>query len=62
MTSLSELVSWAKDKVKEYPVHRQEIFSLVSLCESEIEEGGSVQHEIDLCKEDICQLIGIDNE
>lgn len=60
MNSLSELISKAKDIMKKYPMHRTEILSLLQLCEDEIEEGGSEIHEVQLCYNDICDLVGID--
>lgn len=60
MTSLPQLVEWAKNIAKEYPVHRTEIFSFISLCQDEIEDGGSEPHEVQLCYNDICDLVGID--
>jgi hypothetical protein len=59
MNSFSEFVQKAKSIAKEYPIHRKEIFDFISLCESEIEEGGSVQHEIELAYNDICELVEI---
>ncbi len=57
---MNELVQWAKNIAKEYPSHRNEIWDFLSLCQDEIEEGGSETHEIELCKSSICQLVGID--
>jgi hypothetical protein len=60
MNNLSQLVQWAKNIAKEYPIHRDEIWNLISLCQDEIEEGGSEPHEVELCYTEICQLTGID--
>jgi hypothetical protein len=60
MSSLEQLVTWAKNIAKEYPTHREEIFSFISLCQDEIEEGGSEPHEVQLAYNDICDLVGID--
>lgn len=60
MTSLDQLVQWAKGVAKQHPKHKDEIWSLISLCHDEIEEGGSTEHEIQLCYNDICDLVGID--
>ena len=54
---MENLIKWAKDIAKEHPRHKDQIFELVTLCYDEIEQGGSQTHEIDLCKEDILQLI-----
>jgi hypothetical protein len=60
MTSLEQLVPWVKNIAKEYPTQRQDIFDFLSLCLDEIEEGGSQSHEVQLCYNDICDLVGID--
>ena len=57
MTNLRELTSYARKVSAQYPDLNEEIFGLVDLCDAEIEEGGSVQHEIDLCKRDIDELV-----
>jgi hypothetical protein len=60
MTSIEQLVQWAKGVAKEHPKHRDEIWSLISLCQDEVEEGGSETHEVQLAYNDICDLVGID--
>jgi hypothetical protein len=60
MTTINELTGWAKDKAKEYPNCRAQVFEFVSLCEDEIEQGGSESHEVQLAYNDICDLVGID--
>ena len=57
---MEKLVQWAKNIAKNYPSHREEIWDFISLCEDEIEEGGSETQEIENCKVAICQLVGID--
>jgi hypothetical protein len=54
---MENLLEWAKGIAKEHPGHRNQIWELLTLCQDEIEQGGSETHEIDLCKEDILQLI-----
>jgi hypothetical protein len=54
---MKNLLEWAHAIMKEHPGHRNQIWELLDLCHSEIEEGGSETHEIKLCKEDILQLI-----
>ena len=54
MENLQQLVL---ESIKTHPELRKEIVSLYSLCLSEIEEGGSEQHEIELCTNDIYELI-----
>jgi hypothetical protein len=60
MTSIEQLVQWAKGVAKEHPKHRDEIWSLISLCQDEVEEDGSETHEVQLAYNDICDLVGID--
>jgi hypothetical protein len=60
MTSLPQLVEWAKGIKQRFPQHRDEIWSFISLCQDEIEEGSSEAHEVQLAYNDICDLVGID--
>jgi len=50
-------VQWARGFKNSHPDMFDEIWDYVSLCHDEIEEGGSPDHEIELCKESIKQLI-----
>ena len=54
---MEELVQWARALKNEHPEKFSEIWDYVSLCQDEIEEGGSPDHEIELCKESIKQLL-----
>ena len=54
---MNELVKWAREFKNSHPDKFDEVWDLVSLCQDEIEEGGSPDHEIQLCKESIRQLI-----
>ena len=54
---MKELITWSNEVLKSYPDLKNDILDLISLCENEIEEGGSPTHEIELCKESIKQLI-----
>jgi len=54
---MEELVQWARGFKNSHPDMFDEIWDYVSLCHDEIEEGGSPDHEIELCKESIKQLI-----
>ncbi len=54
---MKELVQWAREIKNSHPDKFNEIWELVSLCQDEIEQGGSPSHEIELCKESIKQLI-----
>jgi hypothetical protein len=60
MSSLDELVQWAKGVAKKHPKHRDEIWSFISLCQDEVSDGGSEPHEVQLAYNDICDLVGID--
>ena len=57
MTNFRDLVHYAKCIVAKHPDLKEEIDGLLELCWSEIEEGGSEQHEIDLCERDIQSLV-----
>ena len=54
---MEELVQWARALKNEHPDKFDEIWDFVSLCQDEIEEGGSPTHEIELYKESIRQLL-----
>jgi hypothetical protein len=54
---MEELLKYAKMAISSRPDLKSEIEDLIQLCRDEIEEGGSVEHEISLCLEDINQLI-----
>jgi len=54
---MKELLDYATLMCHLYPNLEDRICDFVELCINEIEEGESVQHEIDLCMEDIKQLI-----
>jgi hypothetical protein len=60
MSSLDELVDWAIGIKQRFPHYRDEIWSFISLCQDEIEDGGSESHEVQLAYNDICDLVGID--
>jgi hypothetical protein len=53
---MKELIEFAKGFIKDNPQFKSEVIDLIELCQSEIEEGGSMQHEINLCIESIKQL------
>jgi hypothetical protein len=57
MEQLSQLKSFVRESIKSHPQHREEIEDLFQLCLDEIEEGGSVDHEVSLCRNDIEELI-----
>lgn len=57
MSTLSQLRVFVDTKRNEYPHLAEEFDDLYALCYAEIEDGGSMPHEIDLCVESINQLI-----
>ncbi len=54
---MQHLKTYCSDKIKEYPQYKEDILDFYQLCRDEIEEGGSEAHEIDLCINDIENLI-----
>lgn len=54
---MEELVQWARGFKNSHPDMFSEIWDFVSLCQDEIEEGGSPTHEIELCKQSIKDLL-----
>lgn len=59
---MKELIQWARALKNEHPDKFDEIWELIDLCADEIEQGGSPEHEIELCKESIIQLLDDDTE
>lgn len=57
MKTTEQLQKYVQEKIKLHPELKSEIISVFQLCLDEIEEGGSRQHEIDLCITDIEQTI-----
>ena len=55
--SMKELKKWANEIARDCPEHKEEILYFVTLCEEEIEQGGSIENEIHLCKQSILDLI-----
>lgn len=43
--------------VEQHPELEEEVVGLFNLCISEIEEGGSESHEIELCISDVDELV-----
>jgi hypothetical protein len=54
---MKELREFVIETMKAYPQHKSEIMDLYQLCLDEIEEGGSPQHEINLCRNEIEELV-----
>ena len=57
MNSFKELINHAKSVIAQHPDLKEEIIDLIDLYQSEVEEGGSVQHELNLCATSIDQLV-----
>jgi hypothetical protein len=55
--TLKQLTEWVHEQSKKYPNLKLEISDLYELCLNEIYEGGSEQHEVNLCIDSIEDLI-----
>jgi hypothetical protein len=55
--NIDSLKNFVREKCIEYPHLENEFYDYYSLCLSEIEEGGSLQHEVELCINSIEELI-----
>jgi len=54
---MKELRQYVIETMKKFPQHKEEIMDLYQLCLDEIEEGGSPQHEVELCRNEIEELV-----
>lgn len=54
---MNRLITYANECIAKYPQHKDEIKEIVQLCKDEIEEGSSVEHEVDLAIGSIEDLI-----
>jgi hypothetical protein len=54
---MTHLIEYAKTVIEKYPSLKSDIHGLIDLCITEIEEGGSKEHEINLCWSDIEYLV-----
>ena len=54
---MTHLIEYAKSVIEKYPSLTSDVKDLVNLCISEIEEGGSESHEIELWWSDIQSLV-----
>jgi hypothetical protein len=54
---MKELREYVIEMMKKYPQHKEEMMDLFVLCMDEIEEGGSPQHEMELCRNEIEELV-----
>ena len=59
MTQIEQLKAYCQVKILEYPMLKSDIEDLYQLALDEIEEGGSTQHECDLCEGSIKELIDV---
>lgn len=57
MNTFLELRQYGIEKIKKYPQLKDDIEDLIELAISETEDGGSKQHEINLCIGSIDELI-----
>jgi hypothetical protein len=55
--TLEDFQNTCSEYIDKYPELKQEILDIYTLCLDEIEEGGSVQHEISLGMTDLEELI-----
>jgi hypothetical protein len=55
--TLSELKTFTIYLIKLYPQHKWQLTEYYYLAESEIEEGGSIQHECELAERDMIDLV-----
>lgn len=53
---------FAREFLSKHPEHKEEVIGLLELCQSEIEEGGSEEHEIELFEESCEQLLEEDED
>ena len=54
---MTNLLDYAAEVVLKYPQLKEELDGLIELCVNEIEEGGSVTHDISLCWSDIEETV-----
>jgi hypothetical protein len=54
---INQLKQYCKETISQHPSLKEEIIELLNLAISEIEEGGSKEHEIELCILDIKSII-----
>lgn len=54
---MKQAVDFAREFVKEHPHLKHQVLDLLELCQSEIEEGGSPTHEVELCINSIKELL-----
>ena len=59
---MEELIKYAKETIQKHPQLKEDIEELMDLCHSEIEQGSSIEQEIELCMEDIRIMVEELNE
>jgi len=55
--TLDELRTYCRGLIETHPSLKEQIVDLFVLCVSEIEEGGSEPHEVELCLSDVQELL-----
>ena len=55
--AMKNVIAHAKDVLKEHPSLESEVRGFLDLCQCEIEQGESAEHEIDMCWNDIDELV-----
>lgn len=55
---LKYLITYARNRIKEFPIFQEEIIDIVDLARCEIDDNGNVDHEVELAIGDIDQLVG----
>lgn len=59
---MKRLRDYVKEFIAKHPHLKKEVDDLVQLCFDEIEQGGSIEHEIDLAIDSIDQLLEEDED
>ena len=54
---MKQLVQDLREVITKFPQLKGQVNDFYQLCRDEIEEGGSEQHEIDLCRQSVKELI-----
>lgn len=55
--NFQELAEYCKKMIQDYPELKHQIHELLVLCYTEIEDGGSTLHEVELCINDIKEIV-----
>jgi hypothetical protein len=54
---MKDVIAYAQKVINEHPTLTDEVNGLLELCHSEIEQGESSEHEMELCMGDIEYLV-----